>query len=186
MLFGRQGAKQSLSRVHIRADADDFLLPTNLLDYWLVVVGLVSTEVSSLKGRQYTPKGTQVIFASWRQSGPFWNRVHSAFGGQYHRFGTKINHFRKGTLLDSTGPMASITLKGLPDSLKERIEEMADRERRSLNQQAIYLLERAVREKVESFERTYRRFRENRGPSPLEEKDLEGLRSEESGREVDL
>ncbi len=82
--------------------------------------------------------------------------------------------------------MASITLKGLPDSLKERIEEMADRERRSLNQQAIYLLERAVREKVKSFERTYRRFRENRGPSPLEEKDLEGLRSEESGREVDL
>jgi hypothetical protein len=82
--------------------------------------------------------------------------------------------------------MASITLKGLPDSLKEQIEEMADRERRSLNQQAIYLLERAVREEVESFGRTYRRFRENRGPSPLEEKDLEGLRSEESGREVDL
>jgi len=74
--------------------------------------------------------------------------------------------------------MASITLKGLPDSLKERIEEMADRERRSLNQQAIYLLERAVREKVESFGRTYRRFRENHGPSPLEENDLEGLRSE--------
>jgi hypothetical protein len=82
--------------------------------------------------------------------------------------------------------MASITLKGLPDSLKERIEEMADRERRSLNQQAIYLLERAVREKMESFGRTYRRFRKNRGPSPLEENDLEGLRSEQSGREVDL
>jgi hypothetical protein len=82
--------------------------------------------------------------------------------------------------------MASITLKGLPDSLKEQIEEMADRERRSLNQQAIYLLERAVREKVDSFGRTYRRFRENRGSSPLEENDLEGLRSEENGREVDL
>jgi hypothetical protein len=33
--------------------------------------------------------------------------------------------------------MASITLKGLPGSLKEKIEEMADRERRSLSQQAI-------------------------------------------------
>ncbi|MCS3665201.1 hypothetical protein GGP90_000827 [Salinibacter ruber] len=33
--------------------------------------------------------------------------------------------------------MASTTLKGLPGSLKEQIEEMADRERLSLSQQAI-------------------------------------------------
>jgi predicted transcriptional regulator len=77
--------------------------------------------------------------------------------------------------------MASITLKGLPDELKDRIQEMADRERRSLNQQAIYLLERAVRENPEGFEQSYRQFREKRGPSPLKEGDLGGLRSEEEG-----
>ena len=82
--------------------------------------------------------------------------------------------------------MASITLKGLPDELKDRIQEMADRERRSLNQQAIYLLERAAREEPTGFERAYRRFREKRGASPLKEGDLSGLRSEEEGRSVDL
>jgi len=82
--------------------------------------------------------------------------------------------------------MASITLKGLPDELKGRIEEMAERERRSLNQQAIYLLERAVLQEPEGFEGAYQRFREKRGPSPLEEKDLKGLRSEEAGREGPL
>jgi len=82
--------------------------------------------------------------------------------------------------------MASITLKGLPDCLKSRLEEIAERERRSLNQQAILLLERAVREDPSSFGAAYRRFREKRGPSPLEEGDLEGLRSKEQGREVDL
>ena len=41
-------------------------------------------------------------------------------------------------------------------------------------------------EKVESFGRTDHHFRENRGPSLLKGKDLEGLRSEEGSREVDL
>jgi hypothetical protein len=82
--------------------------------------------------------------------------------------------------------MASITLKGLPDELKDRIQEMADRERRSLNQQAIYLLERATREETNGFGRAYQQFRETCGPSPLEEGDLSELRSEEEGRPVDL
>ena len=82
--------------------------------------------------------------------------------------------------------MASITLKGLPDDLKARLEEIAERERRSLNQQAILLLERAVREDPSSFGSAYRRFREKRGPSPLKEGDLNDLRSKEEGREVDL
>ena len=77
--------------------------------------------------------------------------------------------------------MASITLKGLPDELKGRLEEIADRERRSLNQQAILLLERAVAEEWAGFDRAYRRFRKKRGPSPLEEGDLEGLRSGKEG-----
>lgn len=82
--------------------------------------------------------------------------------------------------------MASITLKGVPDELKNRIQQMAERERRSLNQQAIYLLERAVRENPSSFETAYRRFREKRRPSPLEEGNLKDLRSEEEGRKVNL
>lgn len=82
--------------------------------------------------------------------------------------------------------MPAITLKGIPTDLKERIQELADRERRSLNQQAIYLLERAVAEEPTGFERAYRQFREKRGPSPLEESDLSGLRSDEEGRQVDL
>lgn len=82
--------------------------------------------------------------------------------------------------------MASITLKGLPDDLKERLEAIAERERRSLNQQAILLLERAVAEEPVGFEQAYSRFREKHGDSPLEEGDLEGLRPEEKGRPVDL
>lgn len=82
--------------------------------------------------------------------------------------------------------MASITLKGLPDELKDRIQEMADRERRSLNQQAIYLLERAAREEPTGFERAYREFQATHAPSPLKAGDLSGLRSEEDGRSIDL
>ena len=82
--------------------------------------------------------------------------------------------------------MASITLKGLPDDLKARLEEIAERERRSLNQQAILLLERAIREDPSSFGSAYHRFRETRGPSPLKEGDLNDLWSKEEGREVDL
>ena len=82
--------------------------------------------------------------------------------------------------------MAAITLKGLPDDLKAKIQELADRERRSLNQQAIHLLERAVAQEPTGFDRAYRQFREKHGPTPLEEGDLDGLRSEEEGRSVDV
>ena len=82
--------------------------------------------------------------------------------------------------------MASITLKGIPDKLKKRIQKLADQERRSLNQQAILLLERAVAEEPMGFERAYQRFRDKHGPSPLQAGDLDGLRSEEEGRSVDL
>jgi plasmid stability protein len=76
--------------------------------------------------------------------------------------------------------MATITLKGVPDKLKERLQVFADREGRSLNQQAIYLLERAVREKPTGFDRAYQRFRKKQGESPLEEGDLSGIRNEEA------
>jgi plasmid stability protein len=82
--------------------------------------------------------------------------------------------------------MATITLKGVPDKLKERLQVLADREGRNLSQQAIYLLERAVREEPTGFDRAYQRFREKQGESPLEEGDLSGIRSEKGGRPAGL
>lgn len=82
--------------------------------------------------------------------------------------------------------MASLTLKGIPKKLKERLQTLADRERRSLNQQAILLLERAVAEEPMSFQQAYRRFRKTHGPSPLEKEDLNGLRNADEGRSIDF
>jgi predicted transcriptional regulator len=82
--------------------------------------------------------------------------------------------------------MPALTLKGIPDDVMERLRELADSERRSLNQQAILLLERALAEHPASFETAYRRFREQRGPSPVEAGDMEGLRSSDAGRSVNL
>ena len=79
--------------------------------------------------------------------------------------------------------MAALTLKGITEEVMDRIRELADTERRSLNQQAILMLERAVAEQPDSFGATYRRFRAQRGPSPLTEGDL---RSPGPGREVRL
>ena len=40
--------------------------------------------------------------------------------------------------------MASLTLKNVPDDLLDRLRAQARRERRSLNQEALYLLEQAL------------------------------------------
>jgi len=82
--------------------------------------------------------------------------------------------------------MSALTLKGIPEDVMERLRKLAEVERRSLNQQAILLLERAVAEQPASFGTAYRRFRERHGPSPLEEDDLRRLRSDDTGREVTL
>lgn len=82
--------------------------------------------------------------------------------------------------------MAAITLKGVPEDVMERLRALADAERRSLNQQAILLLERALAEEPQAFSTAYRRFREKQGPSPLDSGDLKGLRSADNGRPVDL
>ena len=82
--------------------------------------------------------------------------------------------------------MSALTLKGIPEEVMNRIRELADTERRSLNQQAILLLERAVAEQPDSFGTAYRRFREKHGPSPLTNGDLDDLRSDDPGREVRL
>ena len=82
--------------------------------------------------------------------------------------------------------MSALTLKGIPEEVMDRLRALADRERRSLNQQAILLLERALAEEPASFKEAYRGFREARGPSPLEPGDTEGLRSTDTGRSVNL
>lgn len=82
--------------------------------------------------------------------------------------------------------MPALTLKGIPEDVMDRLRDLADAERRSLNQQAILLLERALAEQPASFDTAYRRFREQRGRSPLETADVEGLRSTDTGRSVNL
>lgn len=44
--------------------------------------------------------------------------------------------------------MPSLTLKNLPAELLERLRERAEEERRSLNQQAIHILERALHDQA--------------------------------------
>lgn len=78
--------------------------------------------------------------------------------------------------------MVSITLTGLPDTLKERLEKVADRNRRRLSQQSLLLLERGPAKEPAGFGEAYQRFREEHGPSPLQRGDLEDLRSGEKAR----
>ena len=82
--------------------------------------------------------------------------------------------------------MSALTLKGIPDEVMERLRKLADTERRSLNQQAILLLERALAEQPASFGDAWRRFRKTHGESPLEAGDMDDLRSSDTGRSVQL
>jgi plasmid stability protein len=83
-------------------------------------------------------------------------------------------------------PMASITLKNVPDQLLNSLRERADRDRRSLNQQAILLLEQALENDRPNFREAYEAFLQKYGPSPLEGDEFENLRSKETGRAGDL
>lgn len=71
--------------------------------------------------------------------------------------------------------MATLTLKGVPDDLLARLRAEATRERRSLNQHALYLLERACPAPPPPAV-PLEEWRARYGPSPLLEADLEGLR----------
>lgn len=82
--------------------------------------------------------------------------------------------------------MPSLTLKGIPDDVMARLRERAAAERRSLNQQAICLLETALDEARPSFVDAYQAFLQKHGPSPLDDETFgevfEGLRDESPGR----
>lgn len=83
--------------------------------------------------------------------------------------------------------MVTLTLKNVPETLLERIRSEALRERRSLNQHAIHLLEQALGGARPSFGEAIERYRRVEGPI-VEDlgRDLEGLRERDAGREVDL
>lgn len=82
--------------------------------------------------------------------------------------------------------MPSLTLKKIPEDTMVRLRWLAEKERRSLNQQAILLLERALDEKRPNFTEAYKAFVQDHGPSPLDDASFndvfEGLRSRELGR----
>lgn len=78
--------------------------------------------------------------------------------------------------------MPSLTIKGIPDDILARLRQRAEAERRSLNQQAICLLETALDESRPSFQEAHEAFVLKHGPSPLDDDFFEGLRSKEMGR----
>ncbi len=78
--------------------------------------------------------------------------------------------------------MSAFTIKGLPDDVLGRLRALAEKERRSMNQQAIVLLEEALAERRPSFSEAHAAFVEKHGPSPLREEDFAGLRSKDTGR----
>ena len=81
--------------------------------------------------------------------------------------------------------MASLTIKGIPNELMDRLRKLAEKERRSLNQQVIVVLEQVLEERP-TFSELYKAFKDTSGPSPFEGDELEGLRSPYTGRRIDL
>lgn len=78
--------------------------------------------------------------------------------------------------------MPSLTLKGIPDDVMSRLRRRADAERRSLNQVAIRLLERALDDPRPSFSGAFEAFLEANGPTPFTDDEAAFARSRESRR----
>lgn len=83
--------------------------------------------------------------------------------------------------------MSTLTLKQVPDALLDRLRAEAQRQRRSVNQQALFLLEQTLQQARPSFSAALNRFVEEEGPPDDDLADaLKGLRSKERGRKVVL
>jgi hypothetical protein len=78
--------------------------------------------------------------------------------------------------------MASLTLKGIPDQLLDRLRTRAAEERRSLNQHAIRLIEQALAADRPGFAGAYGSFRARYGDTPLADGDFETQRDADDGR----
>lgn len=89
--------------------------------------------------------------------------------------------------------MASLTLKNVPDALLERLRSAASRERRSLNQQALVLLEGGLAEHEDAADRARRQVEAWRAlagawqsAEPFED-EVEALYAQRTpGRDVEL
>ncbi|MEM6647670.1 MAG: hypothetical protein AAF730_15600 [Bacteroidota bacterium] len=77
--------------------------------------------------------------------------------------------------------MPSLTLKGIPDELMVRLRERAHAERRSLNQQALRLLETALSDTRPNLLDAHAAYVEQHGPPPFDDAFFEGLRSPDMG-----
>lgn len=64
----------------------------------------------------------------------------------------------------------------------ERLRSLAEKERRSLNQQAILLLEQALEDERPGFAEAHEAFVRRHGSAPFDDDFFDGLRSSEMGR----
>jgi len=78
--------------------------------------------------------------------------------------------------------MASLTLKKIPEAVMKGLRTLAERERRSLNQQAILLLERGLEEDRPGFLEAHEAFVRVHGAPPFGEDFFEHLRSPDTAR----
>ena len=82
--------------------------------------------------------------------------------------------------------MATLTLKNVPDDLHRRLKERARTNHRSLNREAIRVLESGLADERPSFSEAYDQFLATHGPSPLDNESFEeifgGLRDQDTGR----
>jgi hypothetical protein len=77
--------------------------------------------------------------------------------------------------------MATLTIKNVPDELYKTISELAKKNRRSLNSQAIVQLEQSVRKPTVDVEETIRRARDLRAKYPaawLSQEDVDRAKNE--------
>lgn len=91
------------------------------------------------------------------------------------------NHIETTMVNSARYAMSSITIKGVPEDLMDRLRTLAKQERRSMNQQAIVLLEEALTERRPSFLEAHEAFVQKHGPPPIDDA-FEGLRSPDTGR----
>ena len=83
--------------------------------------------------------------------------------------------------------MSTLTLKQVPEALLDRLRAEALRQRRSVNQQALFLLEQTLQKSRPSFGAALASFIEEEGPPEADLADaFKGLRSKERGRKVVL
>jgi plasmid stability protein len=86
-------------------------------------------------------------------------------------------------IASNTEPLPTLTLKNIPQALMDRLRASAKAQHRSVNRQAIAILENALPDKPQaSFREALREFHARWGETELTEADLEGLRDRSSPR----